>query len=511
MMDATIIRGRWVVTGGGGDDEAIDNGAVLIEGDTIREVGAWAALRGAHPGAAVLGSPDVAVMPGLINAHHHSNGITWAQHGVTDLLLESWLLSLSGARPVDIRLNTLVSAASLLASGVTSVVDVLSSRGSAGDYGDRIERALAAHGEAGMRVALAPGIATRSHIISGAGEDEAFLARLPAAARADAEARLPGADAMDEDDYFGIMDELGRTYADHPRIELWYGPPGPQWVSDEFLQRIVEAAAGHGVGVQTHVAESFYEKLHGPRAYGKPTVLHLRDLGVLGPRFSIAHGVWLSEAEIEAMAETGAAISHNPSSNLRLRAGVAPLNAMLDAGMTVALGMDGTTINDDEDMFAEMRLALRLARTPRLGTPAPTPTRLLEMATAGGARLLGKEGRLGRLAPGFAADLVLVDLSRVTWPWVAPEADPRELLVMRARAGDVDTVIIDGDVVYRDGRPTRFDLEAGGREVAAALDAAPFPAEAMARAERLRPHVEDTYLNWKVPAPAPYTAYNSRE
>jgi cytosine/adenosine deaminase-related metal-dependent hydrolase len=511
MTDSTIVRGRWVVTGGGADDEALTDGAVLIEGDTIREVGAWEVLRGAHPDAAVLGSSDVAVMPGLINAHHHSNGITWAQHGVTDLLLESWLLALSATRPVDIRLNTLLSAASLLASGVTAVVDVLSSRGTAGDYGDQIERALAAHDEAGMRVALAPGIATRSHIISGAGEDQAFLARLPAAVRTDAEARLPGADAMDEDDYLAIMDGLSRATADHPRIELWYGPPGPQWVSDGFLQRIVEAAARHGVGVQTHVEESFYEKLHGPRAYGKATVLHLRDLGVLGPRFSIAHGVWLSEAEIDVMAETGAAVSHNPSSNLRLRAGIAPLNAMLDAGVNVALGMDGTTINDDEDMFAEMRLGLRLASTPRLGTPAPTPARLFEMATAGGARLLGKEGRLGRLAPGFAADLVLVDLSRITWPWVAPEADPRELLVMRARAGDVDTVIIDGEVVCRDGRPTRFDLEAVGREVAAALAAVPFPAEAAARAERLRPHVEDTYLNWEVPAPAPYTAYNARE
>ncbi len=511
MTDATIVRGKWVVTGGGADDETLTDGAILIEGDTIREVGAWDALRGAHPDAEVIGSDGVAIIPGLVNGHHHCNGITWAQHGVTDLLLESWLLALSQARPVDIRLNTLLSTASLLASGVTSVVDVLSSRGSASDYGERITSALAAHDEAGIRVALAPGIATRSHLISGAGEDEAFLARLPETARADAEARMPGGDAMDEDDYLGVMDEASRAYSDHPRIDVWYGPPGPQWVSDSFLQRIAEAAARHGAGVQTHVEESFYEKLHGPREYGKPTVLHLRDLGVLGPRFSIAHGVWLSEAEIEAMAETGASVSHNPSSNLRLRAGIAPLNAMLEAGMTVALGADGTSINDDEDMFAEMRLALRLARTPRLGTPAPTPTRLLEVATAGGAKLLGKEERIGRLAPGFAADLVLVDLSRVSWPWVAPEADPAELLVMRARAGDVDTVMVDGEVVYRDGRPTRFDLDAVGHEAAAALGAAPFPAKAAAGAERLRPHVEEAYLEWDVPALAPYTTYNSRD
>ncbi|MCP4328605.1 MAG: amidohydrolase family protein [Alphaproteobacteria bacterium] len=508
MTDSIIVRGRWVVAGA--DEPVIHDGAVFVEDGTVREVGPWNRLRGAHPDASVLGSDNVAVIPGLINAHHHSAGVTGPQHGIPDLLLESWILARAGRRPTDIYLETLISAARLLGSGVTSVVDVHSGGGDTETYSDEIGQALAAYDEAGIRVAFAAGISTQSFIVSGAGEDSRFLDALPADLRADAEALLPEPGRIDERDYLAVMDLLCKGYANHPTIDIWYGPPGPQWVSDAFLLDIAAAAARHGTGIQTHVEESFYEKLHGPRDYGKPTVFHLRDLGVLGPRFSIAHGVWLTEPEIAVMAETGAALSHNPSSNLRLRAGIAPLSAMLEAGMTVALGMDGTALNDDEDMFAEMRLALRLARAPHYGVDAPSPAGLFGLATLGGARLLGKENSLGRLAPGYAADLVLIDLSQVAWPWVAPEADPLELLVMRAKAGDVTTVLVGGEIVYRDGMPTGFDLAAAASEIADRLETEPFPAEAAARAERLRPHVEAYYQGWDLPDLDPYTRYNAR-
>ena len=183
---------------------------------------------------------------------------------------------------------------------------------------------------------------------------------------------------------------------------------------------------------------------------------------------------------------------------------------MLASGVTVGLGMDGTTINDDEDYFDEMRLAMRLHRTPRFDGPAPEPAQVLRMATAGGARLMRKEGMLGAIAPGRAADLVLVSLDRVAWPWIAPEADPRELLLMRAGAGDVDTVLIGGEVVLRNGRPTRFDLEEVGREAAAMLGSQAFRSADAAMIERLRRHVEAYYEAWEVPDLTPYTVYNAR-
>ena len=186
------------------------------------------------------------------------------------------------------------------------------------------------------------------------------------------------------------------------------------------------------------------------------------------------------------------------------------MNALLEAGVTVALGMDGTSLNDDEDMFTEMRLALRLHRTPVLGGPAPSVARILEIATAGGARLLRKEATLGRLAPGFAADLVLVDLERVTWPWTAPEIDPRELLVLRARAGDVDTVLIAGEVVLKGGQPTRFDPAEAGKELAERLAASAYPRERAELVERLLPHLEAYYQAWDMPELTPYSVYNSK-
>jgi 5-methylthioadenosine/S-adenosylhomocysteine deaminase len=276
------------------------------------------------------------------------------------------------------------------------------------------------------------------------------------------------------------------------------------------MVRIAGQAETYQCGIQTHLLESVYEKLHGPRVYGQPTLGHLFDLGVLSPRLSFAHGVWLTEAEIDILAESGAHLSHNPSSNLRLRAGMAPLNALLEAGASVALGMDGTTLADDEDFFAEMRLAAHLHRTPRLDGPAPNPQDIWRLATAGGARLFQAGHRIGRLAVGYAADIVLLRLDRLTWPWVAPESDPLQLLLMRAAARDVDMVLIDGEVVLRNGQPTRFDLAEAGAALVDELSGAAAPGAAIEMVEKLMPYLADHYRRWPFPELKPYEAYNSR-
>jgi 5-methylthioadenosine/S-adenosylhomocysteine deaminase len=508
MSKTRLVRGRWIVTGAEGADAILANGAVVVEGNEIRATGPWETLREQYPDAEVLGSDQYAVLPGLINAHHHSSGVTALQQGIPDGVLEPWLLTLAKRRRTDLYLSTVLSAARLLRTGVTTVVDVHSGRGTADEFAGTIRHALSAYEESGIRVAFAAGMTEESHLVWG--EDEAFLASLPGDARAAAEQRLPGEDHLSPADYFDVFDDLWREYENHPRLSLWFAPPGPQWCSDDFLVRIAEAAARYDTGIQTHLLESIYEKYHGPRAYGRPTLLHLQDLGILNPRVSFAHGVWLTEAELEVLAQSGASVSHNPSSNLRLRAGIAPLNAMLAAGVNVAVGMDGTTLNDDEDMFTEMRLALRLNRPPHLDDPAPSPGRIFELATGGGARLLRAETRLGRLAPGFTADLVLVKLDRLSWPWVAPEADPLDLLLTRAQARDVDTVMVEGEVVLREGQPTRIDVAAAGQELAEQLAATPFPADAASMVETLLPHVEDHYRAWGEQELDPFTAYNSR-
>ena len=157
---------------------------------------------------------------------------------------------------------------------------------------------------------------------------------------------------------------------------------------------------------------------------------------------------------------------HNPSSNLRLRAGPAPVLALRAAGVRVGLGMDGTTLADDEDMFQEMRLARHLNQTPTVDGPALEARDVLSMATREGAAITRRPNVSGTLAVGSKADLTVIDTRRMTFPWVAPDIDPIDLIVRRGRAEDVRQVIIGGRTVWLDGAPAGFDADAVARQLA---------------------------------------------
>lgn len=510
MSDTLLVHGRWLISGAGPDDVTLEHAAVAVRGGEILAVDRFDTLRAQYPQADTLGGADMAVLPGFINAHHHSRGVSTLQQGQPDLLLESWLLSLGASRASDAYLDALLSAGELLRSGVTSVVDAWSGGGlDAEAFDSGCRRALAGYQAAGIRACLAPGISNRNHLLWADEQEPAFIDALPEPLQGVARQQLPGPQAITPEEYLAVVRGLHQDTQDDPRLRIWFGPPGPGWVSDEFLLAIHEAAIQLDTHIQTHALESLYENLHGRRCYGKPTLLHLHQLGVLNPRFSIAHGVWLSEAEIQVMADSGAAISHNPSSNLRLRAGRAPLQALLSAGVTVGLGLDATSLNDDDDIFSEQRLALRLARGPRYQDAVPATCDVFAMATRGGAALLG-DHRLGRLAPGYQADLVLLKLERLCWPWVAPEVDPRELVLLRARKDDVDTVLVAGEVVVQGGEPTRFDRRAVGAELAARLASQPEP-DLREEYAALQAQLEGYYQSWDGGELIPYQAFNSRQ
>ncbi|GJL84218.1 MAG: N-ethylammeline chlorohydrolase [marine bacterium B5-7] len=508
MNESYLVRGRWLVTAA--DEPVLSDAALLIEAGRVAAAGDWQDLRDSHPDLAVVGGKQSAILPGLINAHHHSHSISGIQHGVGDDLLEPWILALHAIRPLDRYLNTLVSLGVQLGGGVTSLVDMMSYSGDATAFADTLRAALRACDTAGIRVALAAGASTDSHLVSGRGEDARFLASLPNDVRQHAQLLLPSESRLDEADYFALMEDFQRDFAEHSRVDLWYGPSGPQWVSEQCLQRCDDAARRWDCGIQTHVNESFYEKLLGPRAYGKPTMQYLHELGVLSPRLSIAHGTWLSLDEIELMAQTGVAVSHNPSSNLRLRAGIAPFTEMMRHGVTVGIGMDGTTLNENEDMFTELRLALRLQCDPRIENAVPGIADVLSTATLGGARLLGKQHEIGRLQPGYAADLVILDCERLCWPWTAPEADPLELILLRAERRDIREVIIDGETVWRDGAPTLFNLDAAAAELAARAAAEPFARERAAAVQAVLPHLRAWYAAWDRPELHPWRIQSSK-
>lgn len=510
LTQRMLITGRWVFTGAEGGDDMLSEGAILVEEGQVRDVGSRRALRERYRDARILGSDRYAVMPGLINAHHHSHGATAAQHGISDQILEPWILSLARKRATNPYLNTLLSAARLLRTGVTTVIDSYSGGGSADTYSHQIRNILRGYEHSGMRAALAAGFKTDGFLVHGSGEDRRFVESLPPELQILATRHLPAPDAMSEDEYFGLMRDHHTRYAEHPRVDLWFGPPGPQWVSPKFLCQLAEAAESWNVGLQTHVNESVYEMVQASKFVGEATVLFLERLGILSPRFSIAHGVWCNEDELDVLGRNGVSLAHNPSSNLRLRAGIAPVLAMRENGVNVALGMDGTTLDDDDDMFSEMRLAKRLNASPELSGPSLSWHDVWSMATLGGARLYGRPGVLGRLAAGYAADVVLVDLERITWPWVAPEVDPLELTLMRARAGDVETVLVGGEIVLERGEPTQFDERETAKAFSEALEETAFPADAAEMVDELKPRLRDWYGTWEVPALKPWIAQNSR-
>lgn len=504
---AKLVRGRWVLTSA--EAPVADDAAVVVADGMVTTVMPWTDARAAYPEAEVIGGENAAVLPGFVNAHHHSHAVTLIQHGLPEKPLEPYLLSFPHVRDYGRYLDALVCGARLLSTGVTATVDLFTGGGTADRFAADVRDLLRGYGETGLRVAVAAGFSSQSFLVHGTGEDERFIASLPDDLRPLARGLMP-TEVLAEHDYFDVMADIAAEVAGAPRLDLWYAAPGPEWVSDSFLQKIAAHAEAADTGIQTHVIESFIAKLYGPRAFGEATILHLDRLGVLSRRFSLAHGVWLDDAEIATLARTGASVVHNPGSNLRLFAGIAPLNALRDAGVTVGLGMDANTLDDDENMFAEMRLALRLHRVPEISAAAPSVSDLLAIATTGGARVMRREQSLGRLAPGYAADIVVIDTERLAWPWVAPECDPKTLLLLRAQRRDVDTVLVGGEVVYADGAPTRFDVDAAARELSERIAAAVYPAEQAEAARRLTGHLEAWYRAWPAPDLEPHTTYNAR-
>lgn len=214
-----LVRGRWIFTG---DDPLLD-GAIAIQDDIILELGNWDSLRAKYPEAEVHGSSQYAVLPGLINAHHHSNGVPNSLQGVDDDFLELWLFSNIALREQDPTLKTLLSAAALMQSGVTTVLDVASISGTPEVSLANLKGRLHAYEQAGMRVALAPGATYTSFLVHGKGEDAAFLSSLPVSLRQQVQTMVPLTQTLSPVDYLELISDLVRSYQSHPHIDVWFG------------------------------------------------------------------------------------------------------------------------------------------------------------------------------------------------------------------------------------------------------------------------------------------------
>ncbi len=474
----TLVHGRSLLTGRL-DQPEIPDGGLIVDGPVIAEVGKTAELRRTHAPVRELGGPDRVVLPGLASAHQHGGGVSSVQLGCPDQPFERWIIQMLGVPPLDPYLDTLYHAVRLIENGITTTIHSHYTRDVA-RYGDEIEDHLRGWARSGMRVAFAPCFLDNNLFVYSSNED--FLTSLPAGLAAEARGLLdlgPGIGT-----YLDLVADLRKRFNGSDRARLLLGPAAPQWCSKGALERMA-AEGSPAEGVHTHLLESPAQRHHLDASLGGSVVSWLDQLGFLSPAASFAHGVWLRPAEMALLAERGACVVHNPGSNLRVRNGIAPVRELRQAGVPIALGTDEMTLNDDNDLLAEARLAGVLAGLTGAGL---APAELLHMATGAGAAAARFGELTGVLAPGMRADVVLVDASRMAEPAVPGDVPMADLLIARGLGSDVRTVLIDGTVVLDEGTHTWIDRDAlvtELREVARKQAADPHRQEMSTFAERL--------------------------
>jgi 5-methylthioadenosine/S-adenosylhomocysteine deaminase len=497
-MTTQIIWGGTLLTGfdTAGEPVLLQDAGVACEAGTIVATGSFAKLKAAYPEATVTGGRDFAITPGFVNAHHHV-GLTPLQLGSPDHPLELWFASRIALRDVDLYTATLFSAFEMIESGVTTVQHLHSrAPGTPTDILAAAEKVIAAYRDIGMRASYSMALRDQNRLVYEADQD--FVARLPDELR-------PAASAFFQrftvplSDQVAIFEELlarhGQGEGEAGRIRIQIAPANLHWLSEKALDVTGELQRRTGLPVHMHVLETPYQKAYARKRTGGSALAHLDRLGLLGPHFTIGHGVWMSEADIELAADRGVCICHNCSSNFRLKSGVAPVNRFLARGIPVAIGIDEAGINDDRDMLQEMRLVLRAHREPGIDSAHPSSAQVLRMATEGGARTTPFAGRIGRLEPGMAADLVMFDWPAVTFPYQDDGLGFVEVLVQRAKAKAVHSVMIAGEFVYRERRFTTLDRDTVLAGIAEALAKPKTLAEQdrVALSQALLPHVRRFY------------------
>ncbi len=415
-MGTRVLSAAYVVTMNAALD-VIADGAVAIDAGAITAVGSRAEVLAAHPGAEHLALDGRVLIPGLINAHHHSGILRGtAEH----LPVWEWLrLHIDPMHRVlkaeEAEVAAWLCYAEGLLAGTTTVVDMWR-------YMDGAARAASALGN-------------RLVSVNYVGEHP-------------------------DHDYFDTLDDNERMLREWTggaggRIMPWVGLEHPFYADEAGQKRAIALAREYGTGLYTHCSESELELAEFHDRHGARPMFALEELGFFdAPRTMLAHAVWLDQSEIDLVAERGVGISHNPVSNMKLASGMAPVAEMLVAGVAVGLGTDGEKENNNLDMFEEMKVASLLGKLRKMDAAAMDSWDVLRMATSGGARAIGQGDRLGSIEPGKQADLVAVrtDTPRMT-PLIGdgPYANLHHNLVHAVRGSDVDVTMVAGDIVVRDG------------------------------------------------------------
>ena len=384
-----------------------DEGEILELGDDL-----------AGDAADTLDAADGLVIPGLVNAHCHS-AMTLLRGYADDKPLDAWLREdvwpIEGAlRGSDVRAGTELAMVELIKSGVTAI----------GDMYFAVDQVAAAIDRAGIRARI-------GHGVVGAG-------------KSDEEAHA------DLDQSFRVASKFDG--AANGRIRTAVMPHSLTTVSEELLTETAERARAADVPIHLHLNETASEVDPIVDEYDRRPASYADDCGLLRDDTWAAHGVHVDGSEIDLLADRGTSVVHCPASNMKLASGMAPVQAMLDAGVNVALGTDGAASNNDLDMFGEMRDAAMVGKLAADDASAVSAESTIRMATENGAHALGFDA--GRIEPGAAADLAVVDLDAAH---LTPHHDLVSHLVYAARGSDVRHTVCDGRVLMRDRDVVAFD------------------------------------------------------
>jgi 5-methylthioadenosine/S-adenosylhomocysteine deaminase len=413
-VDLLVTNGIVVTMDAG--RRVIGAGAVAIRGDAIVAVGSSSELEGKYSPSRRLDARGGFILPGLINGHTHA-AMTLLRGLADDRALQDWLehyIFPAEARNVNeefVLWGTRLAALEMIRGGTTTFADMYY-------FEEQVARATK---QAGMRGVLG------ETIIGFPAPDNKTVA---------------GALAYTE--------KFLQRWQGDPQIRPAVAPHAIYTNSEETLREAAALARRYHAPILIHLAETQRELEETRSRHRLSPVGYLDKLGVLGPNVIAAHCIWVDGADIALLRDRGVGCVHNPSSNMKLASGTAPIIEMLEAGLAVGLGTDGPAgSNNDLNLFEEMDLAAKLQKVTRLDPQALSARQALEMATIGGARALHWERDIGSLEPGKKADLILVRTDR---PHAVPMFDVYSQIVYALKASDVETVVIGGRVVMENGR-----------------------------------------------------------
>ncbi|MBD2439574.1 amidohydrolase [Nostoc sp. FACHB-110] len=393
-------------------------------------------------GTAVNGEHKL-LLPGFINAHTHSSE-KWQRGIIPPLPLELWLAHLYDFAPLDtekVYLSALGTAVETLLSGGTSVVDHLVLI--PGEELETIAAAVRAYREVGIRAFIAPLI-----------QDESLTAGIPA-----------GESERNHEPYFRstaetlaiIESAVKQFHRPDEGVSILVAPTGIQLCSDALFTGCIELSDRYNLCRHSHLLETKAQEKLAQEKYGCSAVEHLKRLGYLGDRTSLAHCVWLNDADIAILAETRSTVVHNPLSNLRLGSGIAPILKYRQAGVNVTFGCDGASSNDSQDLLEAIKIGSILHNTTERDYQYwITPRQAVEMAALGGAKGLNMADKIGSLTVGKQADLVLYDLTSLS---LLPRTDPIGLLVLGRPTNAVHSVWVNGKQIVADGQVTTINVD----------------------------------------------------